>query len=61
MNFDWQNFVTLALVAAAAVYVIRRLRRTVKGKQTGACDTCSDCPQRPGREALISIDRPPKR
>ena len=60
MNVDWQNAITVGLVAAAAVYVIRRLWYVGRGRQTGGCGTCSDCPA-PDRDTLISIDPPPKR
>ena len=64
MDIDWQNAVTLALVAVAAIYVIWRARRAAgRGKPPtcGMCPDSTDRPDRCGRELLITIDPPPKR
>lgn len=58
MNLDWQDLLTLGLIAAAAAYVVRRLWRLVRGKQRTGCGTCLDCPVSSARNELISI-RPP--
>ena len=56
MNIGWQDAVTLALVAAAVIYLIRRLRR---GRQRTGCGTCPHSPEPADHTQLISID-PPK-
>ena len=61
MNFDWQDAITLGLVVAAAIYVIRRLRRVGRGKQPTGCGTCPDCPTSSDQQELISIDPAPKK
>jgi hypothetical protein len=57
MSIPWQDTVTLALVAAAVIYLIWRLRRR---RQHTGCDTCPDCPKPPAPSQLISI-KPPKK
>ncbi|MBI1309868.1 hypothetical protein GC176_01065 [bacterium] len=42
MNWsDWQLWLTLAIVAAAAVALFRRMRAFVTGRGKSACDDCS--------------------
>ncbi len=61
MNFDWQTAVTIGLVVAAALYVVRRLRRLGGGKQRAGCGACGPCPTKADQKQVISIDPPPKR
>lgn len=50
MDFAWQNITALALVLAAAAYVVRRFRRMAAvGRRTG-CPTCAECPRAPDRK-----------
>ena len=60
MNIGWQDAVTLSLVAAAAIYLIRRLRRLGQGRQRTGCGTCPNCPESPHRSEPIPIDPPKK-
>ena len=59
MNIDWQNLLTLGLIAVAIAYVARRFWRLARGKQRTGCGTCPDCPASDGRKPLISIQQPP--
>ncbi len=58
MNIPWQDLATLALVAAAVVYLVWRLRRAGRGQRRTGCRTCSSCPESSGQEKLISIEPP---
>ena len=60
MNIGWQDAVTLALVAAAVIYLIRRLRRLGQGRQRTGCGTCPNCPEPPRQSRPIPIDPPKK-
>lgn len=60
MNFGWQDAVALGVAVAAAIYVIRRLRRLGRGKQRPGCGGCADCPDSSGRPPLVSIAPPQK-
>jgi hypothetical protein len=57
MNIGWQDAVTLGLVAAAVIYLIRRLRRL--GRQRAGCGTCEDCEQ-PSKGSQLILIEPPK-
>jgi len=59
MDIGWQDVVTLGLVTAAAVYLVRRLRRLGRGEQRTGCGACPDCPQPSEQGRLVQID-PPK-
>ena len=59
MNVGWQDAVTLALVAAAAIYLIRRVPRLGRGRPPTDCGTCANCPEPSEQTRLVSID-PPK-
>ena len=41
MQFGWQEFVALIVVALAAGYLARRAWRVLIGKKSGGCGTCS--------------------
>ena len=58
MTPDWQDLLTFGLIIAAAVYVVRRLRRLLGGRQQTGCGTCANCPASGGRNKLISIQPP---
>jgi hypothetical protein len=60
MNVGWQDALTLGLVAAAAVYLLWRLRRVGRGRQPTGCGTCPHCPEPSDRNQLILIDPPKK-
>jgi hypothetical protein len=60
MEIGWQDAVTLGLVAAAAIYLVRRLRHLGHGQQRTGCGACLDYPQPSPRGHLVQID-PPKR
>jgi hypothetical protein len=36
-----QDCITLAIIAAAAVFLVRRLLRNAQGHSDGACDKCA--------------------
>lgn len=57
MNVGWQDAITLALVAAAAIYVLRRLWRAGRGKRFG-CGPCPSCHGPSDQGKLISIETP---
>ena len=57
----WQDGVTLALIAVAVLYVVRRLMRL--GKSSG-CSSCATCDRGGGADkadGLISLECPEKR
>ena len=58
MSIGWQDAVTLGLVATAATYLLRRLRRLARGEQRTGCGACPDCPQPPEQGRLVQIDPP---
>jgi hypothetical protein len=37
-----QTLIVLAIIAAAAFYLVRRLARNAQGHPDGACDKCGD-------------------
>jgi hypothetical protein len=46
MELDWQNFAALSIVAAAALYLARQVRRVWAGSGASGCTTgCAKCPQ----------------
>jgi len=58
MDIGGQDAVTLGLVAAAAIYLVQRLRRLGRGEQRAGCGACLDCPQPSQQGHLIRIDLP---
>jgi hypothetical protein len=60
MGIGWQDVVTLALVVAAVIYLVRRLRLLGRGKQRTGCGACLDCPQPPPQGRLVQIIPPKK-
>lgn len=44
MNFAWQDALTLTIVAAAAVYLLRAARAAFLRKSGSACGGCPKCP-----------------
>jgi len=60
MDIGWQDAVTLGLVAAAAIYLVRRLRRLGRRNQRTGCGACLDRPQPSEQSRLIRIDPPQK-
>ncbi len=51
---DWQTWVTLLIVAAAAAWLIRRVARTVSkafGSDSGPISGCGHCPRNPASPA----------
>jgi hypothetical protein len=68
MDFDWQNFAALALVAAAAFWLGRRLWRIVFPRSTsaagcsGGCASCGGSRSQPavaesvGTERFVPVD-----
>jgi hypothetical protein len=58
MDIGWQDVVTLALVVAAVIYLVRRLRLLGRGKQRTGCGARPDCPQPPPRGRLVQLDLP---
>jgi hypothetical protein len=60
MNVGWQDAVTLALVAAAVIYTIRRLRDLRRGGPPTGCGDCADRPEASARNRLVPLDPPEK-
>ena len=58
MDIGWQDAVTLGLVAAAAIYLVRRLRRLGWGEQRTGCGARPDCPKHSEQSRLVWIDPP---
>jgi hypothetical protein len=58
MQFSSDEIVTLAIVALAAGYLLRRAWGVVMSKRRGGCGTCASCPaQVAGTEPqVLSID-----
>ena len=56
MTFHWQDAIALGAVVAAAVYLLRHVRRTGTRKKPTGCGSCADCPAQSSREPLVSID-----
>ena len=44
MPLSWQDATAGVIVAAAAVYLLRVAWRSLAGRKTGGCTTCSTCP-----------------
>ena len=44
MDLHWQDGLTWAIIAAAAVYVARRVWLSVSRKKAGGCGSCGTCP-----------------
>ena len=43
-SFDWQTWIALAFVLAAAAFLVRRVYRLVKGNAKSGCDSgCGSC------------------
>jgi hypothetical protein len=50
---DWQQLITIGLVALAAVYVLRRAWWRCADRKVGACSGCHACPAAaPDRPAI---------
>jgi len=49
VTFDLQNLIVLAVVAAAASYLLRSIRRSIVKRAAAGCGTCATCPS--GRKA----------
>ncbi|GAB4459169.1 MAG: hypothetical protein OHK0029_21340 [Armatimonadaceae bacterium] len=65
---DWQQIISLILVAMAAVYVARQLWRQMSAGEDGGCGGCNGCGKpspmtRPAPKAvpLITLGSPPPR
>lgn len=58
MDIGWQNAVSFGLALAAAVYLIRRLWCTWRGKQRIGCGACGALQESPRQRPLISITPP---
>jgi hypothetical protein len=54
----WQNFVTYALVALAAVYVLRYLWRAARRKMAGRCSACARCPAALAAPPVVPLTPP---
>jgi len=54
----WQDLAAVALIAAAVVYVARRLWQMAHGRSRGGCNTCRQCPKIESQPRLISLDPP---
>ena len=55
---DWQTWVTLLIVAAAATWLMRRVIRTVSkafGSTAGPISGCGHCPRNPASPAQHNV------
>ena len=56
MTFDWQNIAALVLVAAAAIYAVRWICRSVCEKNSG-CGGCSSKNEpQPAVRQIVSVE-----
>jgi hypothetical protein len=58
MTFDWQNVAALAIVLTAAVYLVRRVWKSVAKKRAGGCGACGSCPggsSSPAGKTLVQL------
>ena len=55
MHFGWQDLAALAIVAFAAIYLLRQAWRVVRRRPNGGCGGCSSCPTKPGSQKLVSL------
>lgn len=44
MTMSWQEVMALVIVTAAVSYLTRVTWKSLVGKKTGGCTTCSTCP-----------------
>jgi hypothetical protein len=56
MTISWQDALILGLVAAAMIFVVRRVWRVGSGKHRPGCGSCPKCAERCGHQRPISID-----
>jgi attachment p12 family protein len=56
MSLNWQDVFAVAIVIAAAVYLVRTVYRMLRGGQSG-CGTCGSCPAEEAKTPpLVSLD-----
>jgi hypothetical protein len=66
MTIGWQDALVLAVVAAAAGYVLLRVWRAIRGRKSASCGGCGTCSSTqataglPRPKTLVQID-PPQR
>lgn len=59
---NWQSVIAIVIVAVAALWLIRRVVRTVRGGLRGEVNPgCGHCPKRQTKQAdttLVQLDKP---
>jgi hypothetical protein len=59
MASEWQNLAALAIVLAAAAYLIRRAWLTLAKKRASGCGACASCPAasaNPAGKSLMQLE-----
>ncbi len=55
MDFDWQDFAALGIVAAAVAFLARQSIIALRVRRSGQCGSCTGCSAAVGRVPLVKL------